>query len=215
VANQTELMKTGKWKGFFENFTVFRTVLIQEHYINEILSNSEKDDRLLEIATGSGYTSLVLLYSGRKNVIASDIEEELLKDIKEKMPELMVARVNAFDMPYENGEIDCVFHQGFLEHFDDEDIIKLLNESARVAKKIIFDVPNARRWDRTKEYGNERFMYHGRWKKLIRQSNLCLIKDTARRMPKIFKYLPKFMSENERLRKYFGTSSIFVCKGLE
>jgi ubiquinone/menaquinone biosynthesis C-methylase UbiE len=211
MTRQTELAKTGKWKGFFNKFTAYKTVLIQEHYINEILKNTKKNDKLLEIATGSGYTSLVLLYSGRKNVAASDIEEELLEDIKEKMPELMVARVNAFDMPYENGEIDCVFHQGFLEHFDDEDIIKLLNEAARVAKKVIFDVPNARRWNKTKEYGNERFMYHGRWKKLIRQSDLYLIKDTARRMPKIFKYLPKFMSENEWFRKHFGTSSIFVC----
>jgi len=206
-----KLAEIGKWKGFFDKFTVFRTVLIQEHYINEILKNTKKGDSLLEIASGSGYTSLVLLYSGRDNVTASDIEDELLEDIEEKMPELMVEKVDAFDMPYGDGSIDCIFHQGFLEHFSDEDIIKLLNESARVGKKVIFDIPNARRWDKTKEYGDERFMYHRRWKKLIGKSNLRIIKDTGRRMPKSFKYLPKFMSENNWFRKHFGTSSIFVC----
>lgn len=206
-----KLAETGKWKGFFDKFTVFRTVLIQEHYINEILKNTKKDDSLLEIASGSGYTSLALLYSGRNNVIASDIEDELLKDIKKKMPELMVKKVDAFNMPYSNGDIDCIFHQGFLEHFSDEDIVKLLKESARVATKVVFDIPNARRRNKTKEYGNERFMSHRKWKKLIAVSNLRLVKDTGRRMPGYFKYLPKFMTENNWLRKHFGTSSIFVC----
>ena len=36
-------------------------------------------------------------------------------------------------------------HACFLEHFEDDDIIKLLKEQARVANVIIFDVPNGRR----------------------------------------------------------------------
>jgi ubiquinone/menaquinone biosynthesis C-methylase UbiE len=210
---ETNLAKTGRWKGFFDKFSVKNTVLIQKYYIEEILNNTKKDDIIMEIAAGSGYTSIVLLHSGRKNVICSDIEDELLEDMRVREPEMISMKIDSFNIPFENGYFDCIFHQGFLEHFADKEIIDMLNEQARVSKKVIFDVPNARRWDRTQEYGNERFLYHTEWRMLIQKTNLRIVKESGRKMPKIFKYLPQFIGENAWFRKHFGTSSIFVCEG--
>ena len=211
MTQATNLVETGKWKGFFDKFSVKNTVLIQRYYIEMVLKHTGKNDMILEIAAGSGYTSIVLFHSGRKNVICSDIEDELLEDIRKREPLMRVSKVDSLDIKF--GPFDCIFHQGFLEHFSDEEIIELLKEQARVSKKIIFDVPNARRWDKTQEYGNERFMYHRRWRKLIKEAGLNIVEESGRKMPKVFKYLPYFMSENRWFRKYFGTSSIFVCDG--
>jgi len=208
---ETNLASTGKWKGFFEKFSAKNTVLIQRYYIEAILKHTKKDDVLMEIAAGSGYTSIVLIHSGRKNVICSDIEDELLEDISEREHGIKVQKADAFDMGVMK-VVDCIFHQGFLEHFNDAEVLKILNEQAHAAKMVIFDVPNARRWDKTQEYGNERFLYPHQWRRLIEQSNLIIVEESARRMPKIFKYLPQFMSESPWFRKRFGTSSIFVCK---
>lgn len=212
MTRETNLVETGKWKGFFSKFSVKNTVLNQRYYIEAILKHTKKDDVLMEIAAGSGYTSIVLFQSGRKKVVCSEIEDELLEDIREREPSMEVEKINAFAIDAKDRKIDCIFHQGFLEHFSDEEIVATLNEQARVAKKIIFDVPNARRWDRTQEYGDERFLYHRRWRKLVNKSNLRIVEESARRMPKVFKYLPHFMSEHPWFRKYFGTSSIFVCE---
>jgi hypothetical protein len=212
MTKETNLVETGKWKGFFDKFSVKNTVLIQRYYIDMILKHTKKDGMLMEIAAGSGYTSVVLFHSGRKNVMCTDVEDELLEDIREREPLMMVSKVDSFAIEAEDGELDCIFHQGFLEHFSDDEILALLKEQARAAKIVVFDVPNARRWDRTQEYGNERFMYHRRWRRLIQQAGLEVVEETARRMPKVFKYLPQFMSEHSWFRKHFGTSSIFVCK---
>lgn len=209
MTEETNLVETGKWKGFFDKFSAKNTVLIQRYYIEAILKHTGKDDILLEIAAGSGYTSIVLFHSGRQKVICSDIEDELLDDMKEREPCMDVRKVDAFDIGM---KVDCIFHQGFLEHFSDEENLAILNEQAKAAKIVIFDIPNARRWDRTQEYGNERFLYHKTWRKLIEKSDLQIVEESARRMPKIFKYLPHFMSEHPWFRKHFGTSSIFVCK---
>lgn len=211
MTEETNLAQTGKWKGFFDKFSAKNTVLIQEHYIDAILRHTEKDSVLMEIAAGSGYTAIVLFHSGRKNVICTDIEDELLEDIKEREPSMKTRKVDAFDMGVMK-VVDCMFHQGFLEHFSDEENLAILNEQARCSRKVIFDIPNARRWDRTQEYGNERFLYHRAWRKLIEKSNLRIIEESARRMPKVFKYLPHFMSKHPWFRKHFGTSSIFVCE---
>lgn len=211
MMKETNLVETGKWKGFFDKFSVKNTVLIQRYYIEAILRHTKKEDILMEIAAGSGYTSIVLFHSGRPNIMCTDIEDKILDDIMEREHNMVVRKVDAFNMG-DMAQVDCIFHQGFLEHFSDEENLAILNEQARVSKLVIFDIPNARRWDRTQEYGNERFLYHRMWRKLIEKTNLEIIEESARRMPKIFKYLPYFMSEHPWFRKYFGTSSIFVCK---
>ena len=92
---ETNLAKTGRWKGFFDKFSVKNTVLIQKYYIEEILNNTKKDDLLMEIAAGSGYTSIVLLHSGRKNIMCSDIEDELLEDMKIRESEMISIKIDS------------------------------------------------------------------------------------------------------------------------
>lgn len=198
------------WEKFFEGWTLAKTIKIQQNYIDLILKYTNKNSKLLEIASGSGFTSIILYHSDRKNLIVSDINENLLNMIKKEESGFCVKKVNSFNIEEEN--VDCIFHQGFLEHFDDENIIKLLKEQGRVSDLIIFDVPNSHRWKKIKEYGNERFLSPNKWKKLISDANLEIIEESGRRLSFIFNYFPQIISNNKLIRKIFGTSSIFVCK---
>jgi|10_taG_2_1085330.scaffolds.fasta_scaffold01064_2 2-polyprenyl-3-methyl-5-hydroxy-6-metoxy-1,4-benzoquinol methylase len=199
------------WHKFFDGWTVFRTVKIQERFIKKILQYTDKNSRMLELAAGSGLTSFILCYSGRTNIWASDIDETLVEAIKNKFG-LLCPIVDMFDINTNDKYYDCVFHQGALEHFNDEDIVRTLKEQGRASKYVIFDIPNGRRFDKTQEYGNERFMYVSKWKKLIREAGLELVEYDGRRLNKIFKYLPFNLENNDFINKHFGTSSIFVCR---
>ena len=199
------------WHKFFDGWTVYKTVKIQDRFIKMILKYTEKNSRMLELAAGSGLTSFILCYSGRANIWASDIDEELVEAIRNNFG-LKCPIVDMFDINTNDKYYDCVFHQGALEHFEDKDIIRTLKEQGRASKYVIFDIPNGRRINKTQEYGNERFMYVRKWKKLIKQAGLELVEYDGRRLNKIFKYLPFDLENNDFVNRHFGTSSIFVCR---
>ena len=212
------------WDEFFNKnpFTFFMTSQIQKKYIQTINSYTPENGTLLEIAGGSGYTSAVvadLVRTKNASVIFSDLEKSLTEKVAmnfDSVVNLNFKAVDAFNIPFKNGEFDIIYHQGFLEHFNDNDIIRLLKEQARVAKYVIFDVPNSRRWDKTQEFGNERFLSHSKWKSLVKAAGLHIQYDTARRFNNIWKQLvPVIVQNSELFHKFFGESSIIVCRNEE
>lgn len=213
-------MSFDNWIDFFKtiSFTYFRTSLIQERYISKIMEHAKRyqNARLLEIATGSGYTSAVVadLLRNSAQVVASDIDETIIGKLSEKFsaPNLAMKVIDSFKIDLPSNSYDVIFHQGFLEHFEDDDIVKLLKEQARVADTIVFDVPNDRRWRKVQEFGNERFLSHQRWKALAVRAGVVVIDDTARRLSNPWKkFVPMFIYGSEWFNKYFGESSIIVC----
>jgi len=191
------------WEPFFKGWTLTKTVEIQRHYLNEILNHTSPDDQLLEIGAGSGFSSLALFYSGRKNVVVSDNNPIRLERMRTDFPCLKVEQIDMFHINREDKSVDCIFHQGLMEHFTDEEIIASLREQGRVAKQVIFDVPNNKRWKKVQEFGDERFLPVGKWVRLIEKSGLQVSKITGRRLP--------FLQNNELIKRTFGTASIFVC----
>ena len=215
------------WDDFFKDipFTFFRTSLIQEKYINTILKEidnirsvePDKELKILEIAGGSGYTSIVLhdlLKDKNVAVYYSDLSENLCRAVASKFG-LTTLIVDSENILYEENSFDIIFHQGFLEHFQNDQIKRFLSEQARVSNVIIFDIPNDKRTSKIQEFGNERFLSNAEWKQLIWESGLSLSYMTARRFSNPWKkYVPKVIYDSEWFHKAFGESSIFVCKKL-
>lgn len=213
------------WDDFFKNipFTFFRTSIIQEKYINTILNevnnirnvNPDKKIKILEIAGGSGYTSAVLqdlLKDKNVEVYYSDLSENLCKIVAAKFG-LTTLNVDSENILYEENSFDIIFHQGFLEHFSNDQIKTFLSEQSRVANVIVFDIPNDKRTNKIQEFGNERFLSNQEWKQLIWESGLSESYMTARRFSNTWKkYIPKIIYDSEWFGKLFGESSIFVCK---
>lgn len=199
------------WDDFFTQWSLIKTIKLQEIFLEKILKYTTSKDVLLELGTGSGHSSIALSFSNRK-IIASDINDELLRKIQENN-NLRKKNIDMFNIcKREEIVVDCVFHQGLLEHFSDEEIILSLKEQAKVAKYIVFDIPNNKRFKKIKEFGNERFLSIKKWKKLIKEADLEIVEVSGRRFCVIFDFLPCVIKKMEWFRRVFGTSSIFICR---
>jgi ubiquinone/menaquinone biosynthesis C-methylase UbiE len=209
------------WAQFFEtiDFTFYRSSKIQSKYIDVILEQIKNiaQPKLLEIAGGSGYTSIIiadLLKRKEAEVNYSDLSSVVVNKVSQTFNNFkvnfLVQDSNKITLP--NKSMDIIFHQGFLEHFDDDQIINFLKEQARVATFVIFDVPNSRRQNKTQEFGNERFLSHKKWQELVKAANLYIYKSTARRFTNSWKkFIPFIILQSDWFHRNFGESTIIVC----
>ena len=84
---------------------------------------------------------------------------------------------DAFSLPFPDSSFDVAFHQGLLEHFTDDQIRKLIAEQLRVARSVVFSVPNRNYPDR--EFGDERLLSRKQWRRILkpfkttRSTNYC------------------------------------------
>lgn len=212
------------WKEFFKNteFTLYRTAKIQYKYIDTIHDVACKFEApvLLEVATGSGYTSMLLadlLRNKGAKIIASDFEPELLNLAESKfgfVKNLSFKVADSKQLPFRDNEVNIVFHQGFLEHFSDAEIVQMLKEQARVASDyVIFDVPNSLRNQKIQEFGDERFLTKKEWLALVRRAGLKVVLVTGRRFTNTWKkFVPVFIRDTNWFHNRFGETIIVVCK---
>lgn len=93
-----------------------------------------KDKVVLDIACGSGYGTDYLLKAGAKKVIGVDISEETINYCKEKYSdnklEFLVGSVEK--IPAENNSIDIIISFETIEHVNEKEQLKFLQEVKRV-----------------------------------------------------------------------------------
>lgn len=124
--------------------------------------------RVLEVGCGSGTMSVFMSHLG-SDVTAVDRDASILERAEKASKELngsvKFMEADAFELPFSDKEFDMAFSQGVLEHFSDEDILKLVREQLRVAKCVFFSVPN--NFYRHRDFGNERLMAKREWEALL------------------------------------------------
>ena len=79
-------------------------------------------------------------------------------------------KADAFNLPFDDDSFDVCFSQGFLEHFSDDDIRKLLREQLRVSRKVLFSVPSF--WYPRQDFGDERLMKKEDWLRILSEFKL-------------------------------------------
>lgn len=106
-----------------------------------------KDIIMAEIGVGSGADAIAIASRGY-TVIAIDISMQSLRLIRSKIADgsLAVIPVNAdaMHLPFKDGSIDLIYHQGVMEHFKDP--LPFLSQQKRALKKggrLLVDVPQA------------------------------------------------------------------------
>ncbi len=221
-----------RWGEFFARvpFTYFRSALKQAPYIQAICDYVEKSVaagsrvRVAEIACGTGYTAALIadLFRpgiGRGEVVveATDVSEELVRAMGRPfrgLDNLHPRRRDAFDLATE-GEYDVIFHQGFLEHFSDEDIKGLVRAQLKSSSYVVLDVPNHRRAEKVREFGNERFLRPAHWRDLFESDGARVVEQRRRRLVISWKrWVPRAVADSPSFLRRFGETSIFVLRPL-
>ncbi len=143
-------------------------------FLVEITSTCRKNKKeILEVGSGSGALSIFLSHLGYK-IISIDRDEGVL-NIAEQNSAYLNGKVtfqiaDAYNLPFNSDNFDLCFSQGFFEHFDDEDISKLLKEQLRVARATVFSVPTF--WYPARDFGDERLMKKEEWLEILSQFNV-------------------------------------------
>jgi SAM-dependent methyltransferase len=131
------------WKGHQD---LERTYSTGGRLAREILRDGDVEGRVvLEVGAGSGRDALALARRGARVVVLdySPASLELIRQqAKAQGVVVHLVRADALAMPFRDGSIDVVYHQGLLEHFRDPR--PLLAENARITRRggrVVVDVP--------------------------------------------------------------------------
>ena len=116
---------------------------------------------------------------------AVDIDDEILhlaKNIVKKssfseMPKFEIMSI--LNLQYKNKSFDVAFSNGVLEHFTDDEIIKILMEEMRIADIVIFGVPSKYFNDDEFMHGDERYLTREEWRTLITKAKGKVIEENA------------------------------------
>ena len=201
------------WEQWLETgrFTLFRSAVIQEQFIQCIIDHSPAGCSISEAGFGFG-TTLELLRDLDYNVSGFDLEPLAVSQTSERYP-LLGGKLFVGDIldekTYDNST-DIIIHQGVLEHFSDEEIIKILKLQMASCEKVIFDVPNCLRENLDDEGDDTRFETPEFWENIITESGFKF-----KRFGRTYDYgndlLPdKLKRYDSDLMKKVGRSSIFV-----
>lgn len=212
---------TDDWSKFFSAFNVFTNSIRLETLIRCIQRYVPEGGGVLETGFGSGATARIFADMGYR-VTAVDIDEKVValgrKTSTFPVERLGILQMDMMNLGFGGKNFDCVYHQGVLEHFGDSFIASALKEQGRVARHVIFDVPNNR--DSEQNYGDERFLSLKHWEQLIAQAGLSMIEYYGRMPPRWSAILPRLFFRNRGYwsslcGRILGKSYIFVCQAAE
>ncbi len=118
-------------------------------WIRPLFHHTKEGETLLELGSGTGVLSAILAFYERRARLM-DFSTENMAFAKEVFGGLGLDGVFyeqdiRNDWGIKDNEVDHVFSSGFLEHFSDEDIVRILKKSLAVSRCGIMSlVPNAR-----------------------------------------------------------------------
>lgn len=188
------------WDDYFKT-----KIKLKKSFLKYVIKYAEKTKKpILECGCGTGKTSIYLANIGLKSY-AIDIEKEMvcqtLKNYKEMGEKgfLKVINGDIKNIPFENKFFSVTHSSGVMEHFSDDDIVKIINEQLRVSDFCIFSVPTS--YFEKKMLGNERFMTRKEWRAIINNSNGIIIKESGYHYKKFKNRLIDIIKRPKRLLK--------------
>ncbi|MBI4230504.1 MAG: class I SAM-dependent methyltransferase [Planctomycetes bacterium] len=126
---------------------------------------SFRPERTLEAGCGTAIFSEALAGAGVR-ACALDLDAGVVASVCARVPLMRSLRGDLFRLPFASSSFDVSFSQGVLEHFAPARIRQALHEQLRVARAVVFSVPNLHyRWG---EYGDEKLWSLPAWGGILR-----------------------------------------------
>jgi SAM-dependent methyltransferase len=118
-------------------------------WTNTLLQYSRESDAVLDLGSGAGENAAVLASHGRHVTLLDWSAQNLQFDRRLFETMHLEGRFVQHDMtrplPFADDSFDVVFSCGVFEYFRDDEIVRILQEAFRVARRrVIILVPNAR-----------------------------------------------------------------------
>ena len=128
-----------KSRSAFRNFVeFFRNAYFSRFFSNVIIKES-KGGPILEAGCGSGS---ILNHIRKKGAFCVGCDFSLDALLIAKQKNLLVAKCDIHNLPFEDSSFEIVFNQGVMEHFEEKEFISILKEFKRISEKTIIIVPS-------------------------------------------------------------------------
>ena len=151
-----------------------------------------KNKKVLEAGCGTGLVAGYLQKLGLQ-VTALDLSQKVLdyaKKIATNSNVLSPCKYEQGDilnLKYKDKAFDVVFSNGVLEHFNDEELVKILSNQMRISKYVIFGIPSTYFGMNEKMLGNERSLTVSEWKKIINRAGGRVVEQTSFHYYKLYR----------------------------
>lgn len=142
-------------------------------YVLEAVEDfTPKGGKVLEAGCGSSMLSIILNQRGF-DTTCLDMDSSMLEVATSLNATfntgVRYVRGDIFQPPFSERKFDVVFSHGVVEHFSEEEVIKLTNEALRVARVCVFSFPTICNRSNTL-HGDENLWTYLKWKRTIEQS---------------------------------------------
>lgn len=210
------------WAEFLQkgNRNIFTQSLSARRLVEIIIGSVPKGSNILEVGCGTALSSLILADCGF-DVTASDTDPKVLEDASKRISslnqpvKLVKADILSLSSYFKEKSFDLVFSKGVMEHFNDEEAIRGLKEQGKIARKVIFHIPNSNSKANGNHFGDERFLSNKKWVSLIKEAGfkkVVVLGDYD--LQRWLYVLPAFLfrAEFSFWWKHFSRHTIFVCE---
>jgi hypothetical protein len=160
----------GGWGAFYAGAAdlsgFFSSLHYHEPLIREVLE--ARPATALEAGSGPAVMSSFLAMAGVQT-IAVDNDPGVLEVARQSasrwpvQPEFVEADI--FHLDQLGREVDVVFSQGVLEHFDADEARELVRQSLAIAPRFVFSVPS--KFYGVQDFGNERLLEAADWERIL------------------------------------------------
>lgn len=162
----------GGWAEYYETASGwdYMVEILYHHrvFVGRLLREIGPRGTALECGCGSAMMSVFLSMTGAQ-VSALDRDTGVLERARANAEawnqSLDLIEGDLFELDALGRKWDVTFSQGVLEHFSDEQIRELVEQSLSVSDVFVFSVPS--RWYKVQDFGDERLMDAADWARIL------------------------------------------------
>ena len=162
-------------------------------FIDKVIQYA-KNKKVIETGCGTGIMAGYLQKQGL-DVTALDLSQRVLDYAKEIAQNSNIIKPCKYEqgdilnLKYKKNSFDVAYSNGVMEHFNDEEIIRILEQQMNISKYVIFGIPSTYFNMNEKMLGNERGLTLKEWNNLITRAGGRLIEQTSFHYYKFYKRL--------------------------